>query len=85
MMDRDGAQLFEDHHAKPPTTRREQLAKQVLCQQPISAAASANTTGVSSWSYAPSKGMSYPSLTDDSVLEPTGNDRLLNIPHHGSI
>lgn len=85
MADHNGAQLFEDHHAKPTKTRREQLAKQVLCQEQISAATSANITGVSRWSYAPSKRMSHPSLTDDSVLQPTGNKHLLSIPHYGSI
>lgn len=85
MTDRNGAQLLEDHYAKPTMTRREQLAKQVLCQEQNSAAASANATEVSSWSCAPSKRMSHPSLTDDSVLKPTGNKHLLSKPHYGSI
>ena len=66
------AQLFEeDHHARPTMTKREHLARQVLCQGQISAAASADAAAVSSWSCARSKRMGHSSLTDDSVLKPT--------------
>lgn len=71
MTGHNAAQQSEDHHAKLRTTKREQLARQVLCQEQISAAASAGSAEVSSWSCAPSKRMSHPSLTDDSVLKPT--------------
>lgn len=71
MKGHSAAQLFEDHPAKLTMATREQLARQALCQEQISAAASADTTEGSSWSCAPSERMSHPSLTDDSVLKPT--------------
>ena len=59
--------------------KKEQFAKQLLFQEQVPSAATADTTGVSSWSCAPSKRMNHPSLTDDSVLKPPG--KLIFVKH----
>ena len=47
-MNHNAAQLFEDQHEKATMIKREQLAKQMLFQEQISPASTADTTGMSS-------------------------------------
>lgn len=45
MIAHSAAQLSEGNHAKFAVTKREQLARQALCQKQAPVAASASTTG----------------------------------------